>query len=130
MLLFVGIAMSVSFAACGGDDDDEPADDSAIVGTWYVEWSDEYGVEWEEYTFRPNGAYSWVEGYRSYGSDNTSYEYGKGTYTYDAAKQLLIISSDYGKEFITCIIKGDTMTFYFDDDKDDDGPTVWRRTNK
>ena len=105
-MAIVAIIMSVNFAACSNDDDDNP-----IVGVWQNDEEDEH----LRLTFNANGT---GEEYLFYDDDSESYRY-QFTYTYDSATSTLVITYEDGdttKETVT--FNGNTMTLAHTDDKE------------
>ena len=105
-MALVAIMMSVNFAACSDDDDD-----NSIVGVWQ---NDDEG-EHLRLTFNADGS---GEEYLFYDDDSESYRY-QFTYTYDSATSTLVITYEDGdttKETVT--FNGNTMTLAHTDDKE------------
>ena len=119
MLAVMMVAMlSVGFAACGNDDDDESG--SSVVGTW----SGRDGKDQLTLTFNSSGSGTYVARYNdSYSGMET--DTGSFTYTMEGSSKGLIIikykDSYYGSEtaIIYFVIEGKTMSLYEDDYYDD-----------
>lgn len=123
-LLFAAIFASLSFAlvSCGDDDDDN----SALVGTWFYEWTDPDDGEYMygEMTFSQNGNFNMTT--TEMDDDGYTYNYYvNGTYTVsgDLSEGGVVYMTGYDSEgdnvdaTISVRIKGNTL-YATDEDGD------------
>lgn len=103
-LALMAVLLSVGFAACG-DDDDEDAVSSEIVGTWVAD-------SYTTVTFNSNGTGYTTE---TYNGETETYNF---TYTYNAETGVLKVTADGETITMTNVkIKGNTLT-YVDEEGD------------
>ena len=109
-MAIVAIIMSVNFAACSDDDED---DNNPLIGTWI----NSEGNATMTWTFKANG--TGVEKYDDNEAGSELHEVYSFTYTYDINSSILTInygeSDDHGEitediDKYTISINGDVMT--------------------
>lgn len=114
--MLIALSLSVCFASCGDDDEDEPQGMS-IVGTWKSD--NHYWGGSDTYVFHDNGTYNW-----SYSGSADWFERESGTYTFNGVT--LTTSSNKG---ITnaYVIVGMNETSFVMMDEDGDKYTYYRK---
>ena len=84
------LVASMTFAACGDDDKDEPGDNGASNGASIVgEWEYEYDGYYLGYIFNSDGTF----GYEEVEEFTNECDYGYGTYEY-SGNTLILFESD------------------------------------
>ena len=109
-LRFIGVAlltvlMSVSFSACGGDDDDNGNTGNPIVGTWRAEVMSKGKLQYWDLTFTSDYKFACKETYADTGELKD-----ERTGTYSVDKNVVTINADgFGTSAFQ--INGNELTF-------------------